>query len=190
MSAVIRDARREDRPTALAVVRSAFGDEGAEVGGLVEALWASGRVRAELVAEVDGLVVGHVMLSDSWVDARERLVPVLVLAPLAISPERQREGCGARLVEAAAQRAEELGAPAVFLEGDPGYYGRLGFERGSAHGFVRPSVRIPDAAFQVRRLSGHQPRLTGALVYCEPFWAQDCVGLRDPLLAELERRFA
>ena len=27
--------------------------------------------------------------------------------------------------------------------------------------------------------------MTGALVYCEPFWALDCVGLRDPLLAEL-----
>ena len=28
--------------------------------------------------------------------------------------------------------------------------------------------------------------MTGPLVYCEAFWALDCVGLRDPLLAELE----
>ena len=27
--------------------------------------------------------------------------------------------------------------------------------------------------------------MTGRLVYCDPFWAPDCVGLRDPLLAEL-----
>jgi putative acetyltransferase len=32
--------------------------------------------------------------------------------------------------------------------------------------------------------------MTGALVYCEPFWVHDCVGLRDPLLAELERTLA
>ena len=32
--------------------------------------------------------------------------------------------------------------------------------------------------------------MTGTLVYCEAFWALDCVGLRDPLLAELEERFS
>ena len=30
--------------------------------------------------------------------------------------------------------------------------------------------------------------MTGALVYCDAFWTEDCVGLRDPLLAELEQR--
>lgn len=189
-SVVVRVALAEDRPAVRDLVRSSFGDEGSEVDRLVQALWASRRVRGDLVAEVDGVVVGHVMLSDSWVDARERLVPVLVLAPLAVSADLQRQGIGARLVEAAVRRAAELDAPAVFLEGDPRYYGRLGFERGSVHGFVRPSVRIPDAAFQVRLLPGHRPELTGALVYCEPFWAEDCVGLRDPLLSELEQRLA
>ena len=32
--------------------------------------------------------------------------------------------------------------------------------------------------------------MTGPLVYCDAFWALDCVGLRDPLLAELEERFS
>jgi putative acetyltransferase len=31
--------------------------------------------------------------------------------------------------------------------------------------------------------------MTGALVYCEAFWTHDCVGLRDPALAELEQMF-
>jgi hypothetical protein len=29
--------------------------------------------------------------------------------------------------------------------------------------------------------------MTGALVYTDAFWATDSVGLRDPLLARLER---
>ena len=62
--------------------------------------------------------------------------------------------------------------------------------RASEHGFVRPSVRIPDAAFQVALLSAHESWMAGQLVYCDPFWAADCVGLRDPDLAELEARFA
>ncbi len=47
-------------------------------------------------------------------------------------------------------------------------------------------MRIPDPAFQVAVLDAHEAWMTGALVYCEAFWALDCVGLRDPLLAELE----
>jgi putative acetyltransferase len=40
-------------------------------------------------------------------------------------------------------------------------------------------VRIPDAAFQVAVLPTHEVWMTGALVYCDPFWTMDCVGLRD-----------
>jgi hypothetical protein len=37
----------------------------------------------------------------------------------------------------------------------------------------------------VRRVSGRAFR-RGALVYCQTFWTQDCVGLRDPRLAAVE----
>jgi putative acetyltransferase len=47
-------------------------------------------------------------------------------------------------------------------------------------GFTAPSVRIPNAAFQVVTLPSYQPWMTGALVYAEQFWALDCVGLRNP----------
>jgi putative acetyltransferase len=91
-------------------------------------------------------------------------------------------------VTAAVARARELGAPAVFLEGSPDYYSSRGFEPAAPRGFGRPSARIPEPAFQVVLLDAHEPWMTGALVYCEAFWAHDCVGLRDPLLATLEQR--
>jgi putative acetyltransferase len=69
--------------------------------------------------------------------------------------------------------------PLVFLEGSPAYYSRFGFEPGGRQGFRKPSLRIPDAAFQVERTASHQPWMTGTLVYAEPFWTLDCVGLRD-----------
>jgi putative acetyltransferase len=93
---------------------------------------------------------------------------------------------GTALVAAALDRAAELGAPAVFLEGSPDYYGRRGFVRASELGFTRPSVRIPDVACQVALLPAYQSWMAGALVYCDPFWVTDAVGLRDPLLAEWE----
>jgi putative acetyltransferase len=179
----IRPAQPADRQSVHRVVEAAFGDEG-KVAELVEAL--APHVTASLVAEVRGAVVGHVQLNRSWVDARERLVPVVVLSPLSVAPDHQRAGIGRRLVEAALAVAGEEAEPAVFLEGSPEFYGRLGFERASAHGFGRPSERIPDAAFQVVVLDDSIP--VGPVVYCDPFWATDSVGLRDPLLAELEAR--
>lgn len=187
---VVRPAQPADRDAVRRVVAAAFADEGDTVVTMVDALAAAGKVELSLVAEVDGAVVGHVQLNHSWVDARRALVDVLVLSPLSVDPARQGSGIGTALVAAAVEAAREAGAPAVFLEGAPGYYGARGFERGDRHGFVRPSARIPEAAFQVVLLDGHEDWMTGALVYCDAFWALDCVGLRDPLLAELEERFS
>ena len=171
----------------LRVVEEAFGpDEGPTVARLVTALDDAGSTRASIVADADGQVVGHVQLSRSWIDAREALVDVLVLSPLSVHPDAQGRGIGTALVAAALGHAAALRAPAVFLEGAPAYYGARGFVGASAHGFVRPSVRIPDAAFQVALLDAHEPWMTGALVYCDPFWVTDAVGLRDPLLGQIQ----
>ncbi|MBB6626190.1 N-acetyltransferase [Nocardioides sp. KIGAM211] len=186
----IREARPADREGVRRVVREAFDGHGDDVVAMVDALDASGATRTSLVAEADGAVVGHVQLSRSWVDARRALVEVLVLSPLGVLPSHQGSGTGTALLSAAVAAARASGAPAVFLEGSPDFYGARGWERGSALGFERPSVRIPDPAFQVVAFDAREEWMTGRLVYAEPFWALDCVGLRDPLLAELEARFA
>jgi len=189
MSATIRPATDGDDAAVARVVEAAFGaDEGVQVAEMVATLDASGHTRASLVAEQDGGIVGHVQLSRSWVDAREALAEVLVLSPLSVAPDRQGQGIGTALLAAAVAEAGALGAPAVFLEGSPAYYGARGWTPGGDHGFTPPSVRIPAPAFQVVLLPAYEPWISGALVYCEPFWALDCVGLRDPLLAQLEEQ--
>lgn len=189
MTSTIRPQRPADRDAVRRVVAEAFGDEGLQIVELLGALDAAGRTRVDLVAEVDGAVAGHVRLSQSWVDAREALVDVVVLSPLSVAPAVQDRGVGTALLAAAVEAARGLGVPAVFLEGAPDFYAARGWERGSAHGFSRPSTRIPDAAFQVVVLDSWEPWMTGPLVYCDPFWTLDAVGLRDPLLASLEQVF-
>jgi putative acetyltransferase len=139
---------------------------------------ATGATRASLVAVDGGRTVGHVQLSRSWVDARPALVDVLVLSPLSVVPDRHGEGIGTALIRAALDDALRRGAPAVFLEGSWDYYGRRGFEAATPLGFQRPSHRIPERAFQVGLLTGHEPWVVGPLVYCEAFWSTDSVGLR------------
>jgi putative acetyltransferase len=70
--------------------------------------------------------------------------------------------------------------PLVFVEEAASSCSRLGFQPAADQGFRKPSLRIPDAAFQVLRLPAYERWMTGTLVYAEPFWKHDAVGLRDP----------
>jgi putative acetyltransferase len=175
---IIRDQQHDEDAAVGRLLTAAFGDDG-RVARLSAALRSRPDYGAALVAEHEGELVGCVQLSTSWVDAERELVEVCVLSPLGVLPGHQRRGIGGALVKAAIDAAERRGVPLVFLEGDPRYYARLGWERASGYGFTPPSTRIPDLGFQVVRLSGWQPWMTGALVYNDTFWSHDCVGLRS-----------
>ncbi|HET6534026.1 MAG TPA: N-acetyltransferase [Actinoplanes sp.] len=178
---LLRAEQDRDHDAVRAVHRSAFGDgHGTTVAGLVDALREADPAALSLVAEEDGDLVGHVMISRALLDAPRRLVPVGTLSPLAVVPAHQRRGIGAALIRQALREFDDRGVPLVFVEGDPAYYSRRGFRAAIAAGFRKPSLRIPDAAFQVTRLSGWEPWMTGTLIYPDTFWEQDCVGLRDP----------
>jgi putative acetyltransferase len=186
MTFEVRPVQGADRAAVRRVTGSAFGRD--KVPDMVEALAVAGDVLVGLVAEVGGEVVGHVQLNRCWVDARERLVDVAVLSPLATHPDHQGRDIGTALVAAALEIARQSGEPAVFLEGDPDFYSTRGFAAGAPLGFGRPSPRIPEPAFQVALLDDDLPR--GPLVYCQTFWTHDCVGLRDPRLAAVEEYLA
>jgi putative acetyltransferase len=183
----IRAARQLEQSTIEAVVAAAFDEE--PDGGVVQmirALDAAGANRISLVALDDDRIVGHVQLSKAWIDARDRLVDALMLTPLSVVPERQRQGVGTRLLEEALRTADQTGLAAVFLEGDPNYYGTRGFVSGASLGLLRPSLRIPEPAFQVATLSSYDSSMTGHVIYPESMSETDSVGLRDPRLATIE----
>lgn len=179
---LVRSATARD--PVVEVIDAAFGEDGA-----VGRLWADVTdVRASLVAELESRVVGHVGASLCWIDARARLVEAWMLSPLSVRPEAQGRGIGTALVAALLAAAADAGAPAVFLEGAPAYYGARGFARASAYGFGRYTDRVPDAAFQVALLDADEPWMRGRVVVPDVWWRHDRVGLRDPVLAEIEAR--
>ncbi|MHB1989029.1 MAG: GNAT family N-acetyltransferase [Acidimicrobiales bacterium] len=178
----VRPEGPDDRDAVREVQRGAFGDHGGEVVELVDALrdTITAELGLSIVAEDDGDIIGHVMFTTSLLDAPGRLVDVQVLSPLGVAAEHQGRGVGSALVRHGLAAAAEQGAPLVFLEGDPRYYSRFGFTPGGELGFRKPSLRIPDEAFQVVKLPAFEPWMGGTLVYAEVFWRYDCVGLRDP----------
>ena len=183
----IRTAGPEDAEAVERVVEESFGEQASSIVDVLARLRAVEDLRVELVAEDDDGVQGFVALSRAWLDARERLVDVLVLSPLGVRPARQGAGIGTSLLAAAVRAASDEGAPLVFLEGAPRYYADRGWEAASAHGLERPSLRIPDPACRVVLLPGHESWMTGRLVYPDAWWRRDLVGLRDPDLAEVEQ---
>lgn len=120
------------------VVAAAFHPE--PVADLVEAIRESAYYEQELalVAETDGRVVGHVMISYAEMSTNQGDRRVALLSPLAVDPEHQKRGIGSRLVHRALDKARSMGEPMLLLEGDPKYYRRFGFEPSHRYGITLP----------------------------------------------------
>jgi putative acetyltransferase len=177
----VRHEEPSDADAVADVHREAFGNHGEVVGALVDDLRTllNRESGLSLVAERRGQVAGHVMFSRGLLDAPARLVMVEILSPVGVRPDAQGNGIATALIRRGLEILSARQVPAIFLEGDPRFYSRLGFVRADTHGFRKPSLRIPDAGFQVITLPSHEPWMTGTLVYPEPFWRHDVVGLRD-----------
>ena len=145
---------------------------------LVDDIRADACYRPELalVAEVDGAVVGHVMISWCEVHDEQRGTShrVGLLSPLAVDPAHQRDGIGGALVREVCARADAAGDPLVVLEGSPAYYPRFGFVDARTHGITLPLPDwAPPEAGQVLPLTADDPAITGRVVYPPPFEGVD-----------------
>ena len=170
----VRHEEPRDAAAVAGIHREAFGDHGDVISALVDDLRTrlSREAGLSLVAEARGPVVGHAMFSAGLVDAPVQLVAVEVLGPIGVRPDAQGNGVATALIRRGLEILSARHVPAVFLEGDPGFYSRLSFMPAGTLGFRKPSLRIPDPAFQVITLPAYEPWMTGTLVYPEPFWRQ------------------
>lgn len=127
----IRDENPQDWNAIYQGVSSAFGQ--AAEAELVEKLRSAGDSVISLVADEQGQIVGHLLLS-----RMEAPFPALALAPMAVIPAKQGRGIGSALIKRAVERARREGWGAIFVLGDPAYYQRFGFDRTAAAGFTSP----------------------------------------------------
>ena len=95
-----------------------------------------------LVAEKDGLIVGHIMLAKTKVHDGDQAHDFLVLAILSVAEEHRQGGLGAALAYVALDRARRLGHKAIFLAGNRDYYSRFGFVPAS-HYSIRYKEDVP-----------------------------------------------
>jgi putative acetyltransferase len=133
---MIRPAEPRDAEAIRAVHLAAFPT--AAEADLVDRLERDGDVAISLVAEAQGEVVGHVLLSRMRVTAPERAYRALGLGPVGVTPPYQRGGIGSELILGALGVAGATGEELVFVLGEPEYYGRFGFSAETAAPFASP----------------------------------------------------
>jgi putative acetyltransferase len=118
-------------------------------GAIVDALRAAGALTLSLVAERDGLIIGHAGFSPVLIDGED--AGWFGLGPVSVSPDDQRSGVGSALIRTGLDVLANRGAQGCVVFGNPGFYGRFGF------------VSDPDL-----RYSGGPARYFHALVLGEP----------------------
>lgn len=96
-----------------------------------------------LVAEEGEELIGHIMLSKTFIAGSGNKFDALLLAPIAVKLAHRHKGVGAALIHESFRLARALGHQAVLLVGDPAYYHRFGFRPAISFG-VKHAMEIPD----------------------------------------------
>ncbi len=111
----------------------------------VNQLRSSGNYIPELalVAEEDDKLIGHIMLTKTYIVNRSNKFETLLLAPLSVALEYRNKGVGSGLIREDFKLAAEMGYTSVLLVGDPAYYHRFGFKSAVDFG-IRHTLDIPD----------------------------------------------
>lgn len=119
---------------------------------VVQALRDAGALSISLVAEISGVIIGHVAVSPVTLSSGAK--HWYGLGPISVVPDEQGKGIGAQLMEAALMELKTLGANGCVLLGDPAYYHRFGFK--PVAGLVLPGV--PAEYFQAILFKGAFPQ--------------------------------
>jgi putative acetyltransferase len=143
----IRPEKPEDIPSVRIINERAFGQP-AEAD-IVDRLRQNCPEALSLVAEDEGYIVGHILFTPVTVETDEKSIQGMGLAPMAVLPERQREGIGSIMVENGLKILQDRSCPFVIVLGHAEYYPRFGFKIASKHGLTSQWDGVPDEAFMV-----------------------------------------
>lgn len=117
-----------------------------------------------LVAEVDNKLAGHILFTKAKVNNDI----VLVLAPLSIKPQYQKQGIGTALIAEGHKIAKELGYQYSLVLGSAAYYPKVGYIPAEQIGIEVPEG-IPTENFMAIKLQDDAKPISGAVAYAKEF---------------------
>ena len=163
----IREAVETDLNDVLSIERLAFGYE--KEAELVRELLhdPSAKPLLSLLAFKKGRAVGHILFTSAHLSDSKDAASIVILAPLAIVPDFQKQGIGGKLIEHGLALLSKSGVDLVSVLGHPEYYPRYGFTPAGQIGF-EAAHPIPDehaGAWMVQALrSGVMGTVSGKVI--------------------------
>lgn len=148
----IRQEQSEDHTAVHRLNTAAF--ETAAEANLVDSLRRQAEPYISLVAEDDGNIAGHILFTPVTLSGHPEL-NLMGLAPMAVLPEKQRQGIGGLLVQAGVEQCRALQSAAVAVLGHPSYYPKFGFQP-SVNFNIRSEYEVPDEVFMLLPLQPEQ----------------------------------
>ena len=122
-----------------------------------------------LVAEVEGKIVGHILLTRIKIRNDREVFDSLALAPVSVLPDYQRGGIGGRLIEHAHRNARSLNYSSVVVLGHADYYPRFGYQRADRFGITLPFDVPKENCLAIELTEGGLNGVCGEVVYSEEF---------------------
>jgi putative acetyltransferase len=129
------------------VTQSAFGQT--EEADIADKLRRNCPKRISLVAVPEDQIVGQILFTPVTIEAKERIITGMGLAPMAVLPGFQRQGIGSQLVRDGLTLIKKREHPFVIVLGHPTYYPRFGFVPASRYGIRSEYKNVPDEAFMI-----------------------------------------
>jgi len=133
---------------------------------IIRLLRQSGDLALSLVAEENGIVIGHIAFSPIKIGAHQNWFG---LGPIAVEPSRQRAGIGKVLINKGLEMLKDRGASGVALIGNPDVYRSSGFTSDGRLTYKGLETRY------VQRIVFYGPDPEGELHYADAF---DQAGLK------------
>ena len=131
----------------------------------------------DFVMEQDGRLIGQNMFMKTIIEADDgRIVPVLTMGPIGITPELKRQGYGKALLDYSLEKAAGLGFGAVLFEGNIGFYSKCGFTYAREFGIRYHDLPegADDSFFLCRELiPGYLDGITGVYQTPQGYYVDD-----------------
>ena len=151
MKRIIKTVTDKYTTASLDFVEQVFTEhENAEEGNLVRSLVAEIRAKKYYLPELDLImvdendeIIGFCLFSRFHIEGRYE-DELLLLSPVAVKTELQRQHISKELIEYGLQKARELGYQAVLIEGNPNNYHARGFQTSADFGIVAgENIHLP-----------------------------------------------
>ena len=179
---IIRLEKKEDRSEVENLVREAFWNvyrPGCSEHLVIHMLRDDPAFVKELdfVMEQDGRLIGQNMFMETIIESDDgRVIPVLTMGPICITPELKRRGYGKKLLDYSLEKAAALGYGAVLFEGNIGFYGKSGFDYAGKFGIRYHDLpEDADASFFLCRelIPGYLDSVTGVYQTPQGYYVSD-----------------